>query len=131
MTQSDRHDRDPLPPRTDAATPPDADPTLSDDWGEETPDAPGVLFPLGRVVATPAALEFLVRHATSPATLLAMHQHGDWGDIDPVDARENVLSLKAGFRVMSVYKFGPAQEALWIITEADRSTTTLLLPGDY
>ena len=97
------------------------------DSNEERP----ILFPLGRVVVTTGALDFMVRNAISAAVLLEHHQAGDWGDVCAEDAQENVLSLKHGLRVMSAYRFGPAQEAIWVITEADRSVTTILLPSCY
>ena len=89
------------------------------------------LFPLGRVVATPGALATLGEAATSPAELLIRHQAGDWGEVSPEDARENERSLKHGWRVLSSYPVGEAGEKVWIITEADRSSTCLLLPNDY
>lgn len=91
----------------------------------------GVLFPLGRVVATRGALEYLERMSVAPGVLLAKHQAGDWGDIDAEDRAENWLSVAQGFRIMSCYRYGPVREAIWVITEADRSSTTILLPADY
>jgi hypothetical protein len=88
------------------------------------------LFPLGRLVATPGAME-LLRSAGEdllPA-LLERHQSGDWGDVPPEDAQENEFSARHGFRIVSSYRV--AGERLWIITERDRSATTLLLPSDY
>ncbi len=88
------------------------------------------LFPLGRVVATPGALD-LLRSAGEdllPA-LLERHQSGDWGDVPPEDARENEFSVRHGFRVISSYRL--VGERLWVITERDRSATTLLLPSEY
>jgi hypothetical protein len=58
------------------------------------------------------------------------HANGDWGEVDAYDARENELSLQRGFRLLSSYTTA-AGDRLWIITEADRSATTLLLPGEY
>lgn len=86
-------------------------------------------FPLGQTVATPGALHVLEVTGTSPASLLARHQRGDWGDVPPEDARENELSLKEGFRILSSYQVGG--ERLWVITEADRSVTTILRPDEY
>jgi hypothetical protein len=87
------------------------------------------LFPLGRVVATPGALEVLARAGTDPAELLGRHQAGDWGDVPPEDARENRLPLRDGFRILSSYEV--TGERLWIITEADRSSTCILRPEEY
>ena len=87
------------------------------------------LFPLGRVVATPAALEVLEASGVCPAQLLGRHQSGDWGEIPREDARENERSVEHGFRIFSSYAVG--EERVWIITEADRSSTCLLLPFEY
>jgi hypothetical protein len=88
------------------------------------------LFPLGCLVATPGAMELLrgVGEDLLP-TLLERHQSGYWGDVLPEDARENELSVRHGFRVLSSYQV--AGEKLWVITERDRSITTLLLPSEY
>ena len=85
-------------------------------------------FPLGRLVATPNALE----HIPNPEILAALQRHltGDWGDVDEHDREENELSLKEGFRLLSVYRSATGVK-FWIITEADRSRTTVLLPEDY
>jgi hypothetical protein len=91
------------------------------------------LFPLflpGQVVATPAALELLQRHREAPETFLRRHLQGDWGDICSEDSELNNDALKVGKRVHSAYALSPTDK-LWVITEADRSVTTLLLPNDY
>lgn len=88
-----------------------------------------VRFPLGRVVATPGALEALAASGVSPTDLLSRHQSGDWGEVPPEDARENERSVRDGYRILSSY---PAnEERIWIITEADKSSTCLLLPSEY
>src|ERR1039458_8204209 len=87
------------------------------------------LFPIGRVVATPGVLRHFVEHGIDPAPYIRRHQCGDWGDVPPEDARENELSVLNGFRVLSAYEI--AGERVWIITEADRSVTTLLFPSEY
>ena len=101
-------------------------------------------FELGQIVATPAAITLLKETGYSAAMLIARHLHGDFGDICAEDAAENEISIKYGFRIMSVYRL-VAPEALkttpaakkvnlptiWIITEADRSSTCLLLPSEY
>ena len=89
------------------------------------------LFDLGRVVATPGAMDLLVSAGERPARLLERHAAGDWGEVPPEDARENERSLKYGWRLMSSYPVGGAGERVWIITEADRSSTCLLLPSEY
>ena len=88
-----------------------------------------VRFPLGQTVATPGALEVLESAGASPLALLARHQSGDWGDVPLEDATENEFSVQKGFRILSSYRVGP--ERLWVITEADRSVTTILRPDEY
>jgi len=87
-------------------------------------------FSLGRVLATPGALEALAEAEQRPDEFLLRHVAGDWGDVCPEDAQENELSLQHGFRLLSAYTLSTGDK-LWIITEADRSTTTLLLPEEY
>lgn len=88
------------------------------------------LFPLGTVVATHGALAALRDAGTSPLALLDRHVAGDWGDIHPEDRGLNELALCRGMRLLSVYEL-VTSETVWIITEADRSVTTLLLPTEY
>lgn len=85
-------------------------------------------FPLGRVVATPDALDAL--ESIDILTALRRHAAGDWGDCSEEDRRENDFSLTEGFRILSVYHAERGKK-FWIITEADRSATTVLLPGNY
>jgi hypothetical protein len=91
------------------------------------------LFDLGRVVATPGAMAILLSAGENPARLLERHASGDWGEVPPEDARENERSLKYGWRLMSSYPVGSEAngERVWVITEADRSSTCLLLPSEY
>ena len=65
------------------------------------------------------------------STYMARHQSGDWGEIDAHDRKENELSLEQGFRLMSVYTLSITGVKIWIITEADRSSTCILLPEEY
>lgn len=88
------------------------------------------LFPLGQIAATPGALHALAETGTNPAVLLDRHSSGDWGDVPVEDAAENDFSVAHGFRIISSYPLGGG-DRLWIITEADRSLTTLLLPSEY
>lgn len=88
------------------------------------------LFGLGQIVATPGALLALAKAGQSPCEFLARHHSGDWGDLEEEDRQENARSLEHGFRLPSAYKTGVG-EKLWVITEADRSVTTLLLPSEY
>ena len=88
------------------------------------------LFPAGQIVATPGALALLEQANKSALEFLSRHLCGDWGDLCQDDKAENELSLKYGFRLVSSYQVMDT-EKLWIITEADRSVTTLLLPAEY
>ena len=88
------------------------------------------LFCPGRIVATPGALALLERVQKSRSEFLSRHLRGDWGDLCPEDKAENELSLKHGLRLLSSYPVTET-DTLWIITEADRSVTTLLLPSEY
>ncbi|HZC22341.1 MAG TPA: hypothetical protein VE866_03310 [Candidatus Binatia bacterium] len=88
------------------------------------------LFPPGQIVATPGALRLLEQAKRSPVEFLSRHLRGDWGDLCQEDKTENELSLKHGFRIISSYQVSET-EKLWIISEADRSVTTLLLPAEY
>jgi len=96
--------------------------------GVFTLDASTMKFPLGAVLATPGVLG-LVTPADMQAAI-ARHIVGDWGDVTPEDAESNEDALRLGNRILSVYK-NSAETVLWIITEADRSATTLLLPDEY
>ena len=95
-----------------------------------------VQYSEGRIVATPGALDVLQKASVQAASLLARHQSGDFGDLDPSDKELNLEAIahEGGDkqqRVMSVYKIGTETETIWIITEKDRSVTTLLLPSEY
>lgn len=86
-------------------------------------------LPLGRVVATPGALEALSDAGEHLFGYLSRHAAGDWGELCPHDRRENERSLRHGWRVLSSYPIRDGR--LWVITEADRSVTTILLPEEY
>jgi hypothetical protein len=86
-------------------------------------------LPLGRVVVTPGALKLLTEAREHPFNYLARHATGDWGDLCTFDRHQNQIALRDGYRVLSSYEV-PAGR-VWIITEADRSVTTILLPEDY
>ena len=88
------------------------------------------LFPLGQIVATPGALEALTRAEQAPSEFLCRHAAGDWGQLDAHDVAENLYGLKHGFRVLSSYRTN-AGDTLWLITEADRASATILLPQEY
>ena len=85
---------------------------------------------LGKVVATPDALTALNKAGVSSLTLLARHASGDWGDVEDEDKEANDKSVINHDRVMSLYKLSTGDRA-WVITEADRSSTCLLLPSEY
>lgn len=93
-------------------------------------------FELGQVVATPGAIELIEAQATDKeqqgalmVRLLRRHVSGDWGDLDAEDVASNNDAVESGYRILSSYRIGDGK--IWIITEADRSATTLLLPEDY
>lgn len=88
------------------------------------------LFPLGQVVATPGAMRALQKAKQEPEEFLNRHDRGDWGEVPEEDKQENEFSLQHGFRIFSAYTTS-AGERIWIITEADRSATTMLLPDEY
>jgi hypothetical protein len=89
------------------------------------------LFSLGQIVATPGALTALKKAGQQPQEFLSLHACGEWGnDLSEEDRRENQFSLERGFRILSSYRTN-AGDKLWIITESDRSATTLLLPEEY
>jgi hypothetical protein len=89
-----------------------------------------IRFPLGRVVATPGALGALEKAEQLPAEFLDRHVNGDWGDVPDADKQENALSVEQGFRILSAYTTS-AGDKIWILTEADRSATILMLPEEY
>ncbi|MBK7930074.1 MAG: type I restriction endonuclease subunit M [Bryobacterales bacterium] len=104
--------------------------------GSRETSHPGPLFPLGKVVATPGALE-----QTNPWQLevyLGRHVRGDWGCVCAEDAATNAEAVRHGNRILSAYPIDPAKpckgygdNTLWLITEGDRSVTTFLLPSEY
>ena len=85
-------------------------------------------FSLGQIVITPNAMQQVGQDDIIGA--LRRHCRGDWGEMDAHDQNENELSVKAGFRILSAYRASNGTK-FWIITEADRSATTILLPEDY
>jgi hypothetical protein len=92
--------------------------------------ANGPRFPMGRPVITPSAQALLDEVDISAILLLARHIHGDWGDLSVEDQTANELALLTGRRLLSSYDL-PGGGKVWIITEADHSVTTILLPDDY
>ena len=88
------------------------------------------LFTLGQLVATPGALAAIGVSGESLFDYLTRHLSGDWGDVDAEDARENELSLTHGWRLLSAYTLQSGTK-IWVITEADRSSTCVPLPEEY
>ena len=86
-------------------------------------------LPLGKLVATPGALKLLSEAGEDAFAYLARHVTGDRGELCAFDRRQNERALREGARVLSSYPAG--EETIWIITEADRSVTTILLPEEY
>ena len=87
-------------------------------------------FRLGRLVATPGALAALQKAQSHPIALLVRHMCSDWGELDEEDRQQNEIALVAGLRLLSSYSLETGK-IVWVITEADRSVTTLLLPEEY
>ncbi len=87
-------------------------------------------FFLGQIVATPGAIEALEKANQHPLAFLYRHRHGDWGDLGEEDKQENEFSLLNDLRILSAYTLKTGVH-IWIITEADRSSTTILLPSEY
>lgn len=88
------------------------------------------LFSLGQVVATPGALELLERNSMTPMQLLQRHVTGDFGDLCEEDKESNNEAIWNEERILSSYKINDS-DRLWVITEADRSSTCCLLPEEY
>ena len=102
-----------------------------------TPAAPR--FSLGDVYNTPGAQQIMERYQVNPLQLIGRHVVGDWGDVCPEDAQANEDALEFGSRILSSYVLTPPTDEsetltsvkIWLITEADRSVTTILLPEEY
>ncbi|WP_070359446.1 hypothetical protein [Duganella sp. HH105] len=91
---------------------------------------PTPMFPLGQVLATPGALDTMSELGIAPLALIHRHVTGDWGDLGAEDQQQNFLAIRSGLRIFSSYRL-TASTKIWIITEAERSSTTLLLPDEY
>lgn len=103
---------------------------LSPQFGFANPSNRG-LFDLGAIVGTPGAVVALQKANAQARDLLLRHISGDWGEIHPGDVGENEAALEQGLRIFSVYILPQTGEKVWIITEWDRSVTTILTPGEY
>jgi hypothetical protein len=90
-------------------------------------------FMLGQVVATRGVMEELVKEGVNLFPFLMRHATGDFGDLDAHDRRANQEAIERGFRILSSYEFIHQNDVkkIWIITEADRSSTTILFPDEY
>ncbi len=87
------------------------------------------LFALGQTLVTPGAVAAMRQAGVSPLSLLSRHQRGDWGDLCKEDKQTNERALTTGERIFSSYRLESVR--FWVITEADRSATTILLPEEY
>lgn len=90
-----------------------------------------MLFELGEIVATQGAVSAIQENNIDVLSLLSRHINGDWGCVTEEDKLENQRSVENGYRILSSYTLNEQGEKLWIITEAYRSVTTLLLPDEY
>ena len=102
-------------------------------WGGQAKPGepkPEPRFALGQVLATPGALEALQDAEQDPRQFLIRHVTGDWGDLSDEDKQENEFSVNRELRIFSAYKL-PDGSKIWVITEADRSATTILMPDEY
>ncbi|WFB36797.1 hypothetical protein P3T73_03350 [Kiritimatiellota bacterium B12222] len=88
------------------------------------------IVPLGQIVATPRALEVIEDSGQFPLEFIKLHQNGNWGEISAEDWELNDKALECGDRLLSCYTIKSGNR-IWIITEADRSVTTILLPEEY
>ncbi len=108
----------------------------NDDDNAIPPQPPTIKFGLGKLVATPGARDALTRNGQHISELLAMHMGGDWGDVSAEDARLNDAAVaheedpELRTRVLSAYVLNDGTR-LWVITEADRSSSCALLPEEY
>jgi hypothetical protein len=88
------------------------------------------LFPLGRIVATPGALDALQQAGHTAQQFLARHSAGDWGEVSAEDRKENAFAVTRSLRLLSAYRLSTGVR-IWLITEVDRSATTVLLSDEY
>lgn len=105
-------------------------PYLHISLADEAQRPPAGLFPLGQVVMTPGVAALGI----DPTPYIARHAAGDWGELDSFDRRQNDIALKEGLRLLSAYNVAAGDgetTRLWVITEWDRSVTTVLLPEEY
>jgi hypothetical protein len=103
---------------------------VEQDASTQSQSVPALRFVLGQVVATPGALEALEEAGQLPQEFLYRHMAGNWGELDEHDRHMNEQALRNGGRLFSAYTTQKGVR-LWIITESDRSATTILLPSEY
>ena len=96
-------------------------------------EPPHPLLELGQLVMTPGITQMIEREGFNPSPFIDRHRAGDWGDLSPIDRRVNQDALRTGARILSCYQLGEAfsEASIWILTEAGRYCTTLLLPHEY
>jgi hypothetical protein len=99
-------------------------------WVSQIVDPRVPLFPLGLITGTVGAVRALEEAGQGPQVFLDRHVHGDWGEVTEADKRENDYSVQYGFRILSAYTTN-AGERIWVLTGADRSATTFMLPEEY
>jgi hypothetical protein len=104
--------------------------TAENRGGDIEHESPQPKFELGQLVGTPGALEAVQRNGPEPFDFLLRHVTADWGDLEDEDKEENDFSVEKELRILSAYNLNDGTR-VWIITEADRSTTTVLLPEEY
>ncbi|QXI31558.1 hypothetical protein HU752_020000 [Pseudomonas vanderleydeniana] len=106
--------------------------TLRDEVHDPEQRVPGLFFPPGQVVATKAVHALMKQRRLEASVYVNRHLTGDWGDLGDEDKQSNEYALEHGLRLFSAYNIDTeGEDKLWIITEADRSCTTLLLPSEY
>ena len=103
----------------------------STNHGSEAPaDRIPIKLPLGRLLATPGAIDAMLKARQNAAEFLQRHASGDWGTVGAEDRAANNQAVNIFERILSAYRLKTGVR-IWIITEADRSATTILLPAEY
>ncbi len=87
-------------------------------------------FLLGKLVATPGAVQAMARSGQDPAVLLTRHRNADWGDVCKEDREANDMAIFSGDHLLSAYHL-PDGTKVWVVTEGDKSATTILLPTSF
>lgn len=90
----------------------------------------GTMFPFGKIAMTPGVAELVSAGVVNPALLLDRHGMGDWSELSADDRAENIYAVNRELRVFSSFAL-TLDVTVWVITESDRSATTLLLPSEY